>query len=698
MLPPFCHMAFCVLSLGTLASGANLADPFTQSGPTLGSQDRSVTLRLEDLGHGEARARQFAHGWLVRQLSADDWLAVVEAAAAGNYAARRGLAQVLADHPRHFALAARLTGQPDSMVAEVGEWALQESALAWSPGLMERPLQLPDFPETWLLEGGRDDSLMGNPRVPKPGGLVVALDRLHLYGDAPANLILDPRLDPRRRRVSPVALGGEPLSGSWETLLIQLVKEHKVTLEIVGWRPESIDASGLDGVDLPGAFIRVCARGETDQGRGSQLLARWVRGAVQETYPQRRVACANALAQVGWPAAVAWLSQGWLGGEETYLEAVCIAAARGHLSPALLGPQGVLRLLQQGGSALQGGGGRAWDRTWLAARALRAIPAVLSDGSALGDVLLQNWPAKNERGLWLRYSAFSGRFRVHSELAQRAKKTVQGSGSPALRRAALAAFVSAGGTEVGLVKDLPSMMSGLKPIGIEAWLRDLELAGARPGDAAEYQALEALDVWAGRFAFWWFVVGAENQALEVARRVVKAQGGLASFTASLAQPLARGRRKEVAVWVDGLREILPESGQRLALRLSLLDGAGAFAQLESILALADRSAEELMDLAYLAPMETVGARARGALIGALEANPSPPGLGDALEQAQFNLRSSGAFLLTEMFEADLRRKALRASHPLSDRILGDSWAQQSLQGTPFGIRAPLGEFEELPPR
>jgi hypothetical protein len=151
-------------------------------------------------------------------------------------------------------------------------------------------------------------------------------------------------------------------------------------------------------------------------------------------------------------------------------------------------------------------------------------------------------------------------------------------------------------------------------------------------------------------------------------------------------------------WVARLTELRPELGQRLALRLSLLEAKQAFERLETILAKTARSSPEWMDLAYLAPMDVVGARARGALIGGLESDPMPAGLGAALEQAQFNLRSSGSFLLAEEFGADLRRKAVRGSHPLTDRILEEGWAGRSLQGEPSSAGQPLGTNEERPPR
>ena len=694
MLAPFCHMAFCALSLGLLGGSA----PLAAAGSPFEFQERSAADWLLGLGHPLAQERQAAHSWLVRSLRAEDWVELVDAAGGGSYAVRRGLARVLADHPRHFALAARLTAQADEAVAQVGAWALQESALAWNSNLVEEPLQLADFPDAWLLEGGREDRLRGNPSDLRPGGLVVALDRLHLYGDAPADLVLDPRLDPRRRMVTTVAPQAEAHQGSWETLLVLLVRQHKVTLEVVGWRPDPVGSNQGESDPQPTAFVRVCARGDTGGGRGSELLARWVRGAAQAADPERRISCANALAQVGWPAAVAWLGQGWIEGQDAYFEALCIGAARGHLAPVLLGEAGVLRLMEQGAAAGTAGGARSWDRSLLAARALRAVPDVLGADVTLGDTLLRDRPVDGEAAQWLRYSAFAGRFRPHPGLAAQALRGLKSEASPALRRAALAAAVSAGARDVGPVARLAEMSVGLKPVGVEAWVRDLELAGVRPAAPAGFEALHTQIRWVGRYAFWWFGVGAQEEADAAALRLVESDGHLQTWVASMAQPLARGRRKEVAVWVQHLIELLPVPGQRLALHLSLLDSPGPFERLEVILAEPGLSAGDLMDLAFLAPIETVGARARGALVGALETEPAPPGLGAALEQAQYNLRGTGAFIQSELFEADLRRKVVRGSHALTERILDDAWARNPVREAGSRIRSLLGDFEELPPR
>ncbi|MCP5022512.1 MAG: hypothetical protein GY930_12155 [bacterium] len=691
MAAPFRCMAFCTLSL--LFGDQVTPSVAVRQGQT---SERPALEWLKDLGDAGAVERQAAHAWLVRNLGPDHWVALVEAAGSPSYAARRGLARVLADHPRHFSLAARLTALQDPVLAEVGDWALQESALAWNPNLAETSLGVEDFPTAWLAEGGRKDLLEVNPSRPKPGGLSVALGFLNQYGAAPVALVLDPRSDPRRRLVPPVGDQGKPLHGSWDMLLISLVRKHKVTLEVVGWRPKSVDLKEVESIASPGAFIRIKNRGETGSRHGAELLARWVHGATQDSDSLRRITCANALAQVGWPAALTWLGQEWSLGNDGYFEAICIGAAHGHLSPALLDSEGTLRMLQQGGLKVNGAGARAPEPLLLAARALRVFPDVLSDGGSLGDVLLQDWPKDDPRAQWLRYSAFSGRFRAHPGISVQALECVNSQAAPALRRAALAALVSAGGKNVGELKQVASMLSGLDANGVEAWVRDLELLGVCPGSDADFQALREHESFAGRFAFWWFLVGKRAEAAAVVTGLVGTEGSLQSLVFSLEKPLARGRRAEVLSWVESLRQMHPEHGRRLALRLSLTDPAGAFRQLEQILGQSEPDAESLMDLAYLAPMNVVGARARSALIGALAVRPVPAGLGAALEQTQFNLRSSGAFLQAELFEADLRRKAIPASHPLTDRLLNDAWARR-----PHGNRAParalLGSQEALAP-
>ncbi|MCP4241794.1 MAG: hypothetical protein GY772_14635 [bacterium] len=298
----------------------------------------------------------------------------------------------------------------------------------------------------------------------------------------------------------------------------------------------------------------------------------------------------------------------------------------------------------------------------------------------------------------MRYSAFSGRFRAHSGFAAQALDGIRVQKDPTLRRAALAALVSAGGSDVGELQHIAGMLRGLDSSAVEAWVRDLELLGARPATEVDFQALGGDETHVGRFAFWWFLVGAEAQAEAAALALVESEGGLESLALSLREPLAHGRRAEVLAWIQSLQRIAPRQKQRLALRLSLIEAPAALLHLEQTLAQSKSSAQDLMDLAYLVPMEPLGSRAQAALIEALEQQPVPEGLAAALEQAQFNLRGTGAFLQAEEFEANLRRRAVRLSHPLTERILEDSWARRSLGIAGSPLRVPLGSLETRPPR
>ncbi len=57
-----------------------------------------------------------------------------------------------------------------------------------------------------------------------------------------------------------------------------------------------------------------------------------------------------------------------------------------------------------------------------------------------------------------------------------------------------------------------------------------------------------------------------------------------------------------------MRRIAPRRKQRLALRLSLIEAPSALLHLEQTLAQSKSSAQDLMDLAYLVPMEPLGSR------------------------------------------------------------------------------------------
>ncbi|MCA9003155.1 MAG: hypothetical protein KDB61_14625, partial [Planctomycetes bacterium] len=111
-----------------------------------------------------------------------------------------------------------------------------------------------------------------------------------------------------------------------------------------------------------------------------------------------------------------------------------------------------------------------------------------------------------------------------------------------------------------------------------------------------------------------------------------------------------------------------------------------------------RSRTDWMDLAHMVTLDGVGEFARAALIEGLDQDPLPEGLGDALEQAQFLLRSSGTLVATEAFEGALRRKTVRAKSPLTERVLSDTWAKRSLLAA--GATGPklLGASEAQPPR
>ena len=196
-----------------------------------GVQD-DVRSSLQDLASSQSALRTQAQGYLGVHLNLADAPLVFQAALADDLEGRWALAEVLSAHPRLLDLAAQASIHPEAAVREVGEWALERSALRWNPALADG-VRRGSLPEEWTENPGPVGQLETDPSQPAPGGLVTALLRLQRYGDLPVALVLDPGLDPQRSlQRDPMARAPEVLEGGWPRLLARLVRAHRASWEL----------------------------------------------------------------------------------------------------------------------------------------------------------------------------------------------------------------------------------------------------------------------------------------------------------------------------------------------------------------------------------------------------------------------------------------------------------------------------------
>ena len=121
----------------------------------------------------------------------------------------------------------------DERAREVGERAVAALLAVWSPSARDVALKRRSVPEEWTEDWSRRLSL-----DPEDGDLAEVVERLGRLGAGPAPLVVDPLLDSRVRTLVPDRKPAKArLEGAWGELLAGLAKTHRISFEVLGYRP-----------------------------------------------------------------------------------------------------------------------------------------------------------------------------------------------------------------------------------------------------------------------------------------------------------------------------------------------------------------------------------------------------------------------------------------------------------------------------
>ena len=664
----------------------------------------SLSEALLDLRSSDADRRQAARSWLIEGLRPGDGEALLPFAASPHLASRRALADILATHPRHFSLAVELAVRSDPQVAEVGAWALEQSALRWKAALAEPPGSPGQFPSAWRAGGARTWRLsVGSRREHLPWDL----ERLDRLAGGPARLVLEPEGFPGR--ILPGERGGRAVrasQGDWQAVLRQLARAYRQEFTVWSWRPNPDPYAETPG-QTRGAWVLIeRARrnerpGEPGQRRtGAQRLAAWMQQAAQTEDRTLARSAAQTLAQVGWPDALAWFDQSCAAGRTEYWPALCMAAGHGRVSRSLMTQAGLARLLegwlpdQQGSGSLRSAQHWSWH---LARRALQRVPDRIEAQVPLSQPLLnalravEGRPATvQERMLGLVLAALADRQTTDPQVQELAWRVLgDASRSVACRRLALAVAAQSTAAASGSPALPPAVRTvsldwwpGLAPDSRRSALEQADRAGLIPVDMLALSRAVPED--SLRLALWawslredwpdgsliWFRVLEDHQVSPS-----DPDGHRALQRALLA---GRGSQIDEMLRAWSLRTSRHgEQATRYRLALGWLDRGAQSAWLTERYERDPRTAQDWIDIALCAGSATEGARARGILVGALGQDVPGEVLEPALLEALRRVHRTRDTLVIEEFEGSLQRAALRADHALGSRMLDEDWQAQA---------------------
>lgn len=640
------------------------------TGPARGLDE--VSSALERLGADDARERLEAQRWLGGHLTRGDFPAVAEALRAGSFEVRLRLTDALASDDRHLGLAALLATDPDARASAVGGEAIGEMIRRWNPAADEPPGRRQLLPTEWrrlpmppLLIDPREDSLSGT------------LDRLARLGAGPAPIVLDPKLDPLVRRLLPGER--EPasaLAGTWAQIFTAIVSVKRVSFEVLGY-----DEGGLSR-----PWLRVCKRGNEDEGSTREHLVEWCRGVLAEANPNWNTACARALGTTGWPAGIRWMEERWrTDGDDASLEGLLAAAAHGRVTPGFANLAAVQTLLEGADARLVAKESGAVGHAERVARALLILGPTGAAGEPLADALATEWDTLESASRWMRLVAMEGQGKGHAACLAAATKELAGSAAPPLRNQALATLVKIrrgqdAAQEVGAAPELLAWAAGAGVLQ--------ELAGQLVSVRAEFPEGDwhthlSRDTPMLLALFEWSAGTESAEALDLLEELAQRPDALDDVAARLRHWVGRGRSGQVHALVaratasasgDPLREAFV---RRLALRADLLDEDAERALLDALLLLEAPNDDSLADLAELASAEVIGWRARAALVQELKGGYEPDRLRRGLERAFRGLRRRRQDEASLSFGTQLRRVARQAESPLLQELMRPDWPAEA---------------------
>jgi len=366
--------------------------------PQVDPAPRGLAEALRALDGERWEARAAAEGWLARHLAGADFDALRAALAPGSAECRQRAQSALVEARAGVELAVRLAVDADPELARLGRSALRERLVRWAPGWDRPPsdaaavrLQLADLSKELfaLAPGARDASWPGElellARAVPDAPPIVRASVLGAWPEAPAREV----------------------PGTFAQRLHAFVRARNLTL--VGY---DLDEE-LGALQRPWVLV---TRDETTRATAIEFVLGWLCDLEREPLVARRRQAARALAQLGWPDALAWIDARWRASrargapELAWLDGLCAAAGRGAVSSALAEPAEYAWCLQYlDDAALEPRPELRRERVVALASALARVGRLGAQGVDLAPSV--TWPAGRSAdplALWARLVIWEG--------------------------------------------------------------------------------------------------------------------------------------------------------------------------------------------------------------------------------------------------------------------------------------------------
>jgi len=654
--------------------GAELQVPQLSTNPP-----DDIERMLASLSAERAAERWGAERWLAAHLTPEHLPVLAETALAGGREVQGRLVRALSSDPRHMGMNVLLLTDARKEIALLGQHALEELLLGWSASALETSASEGRWPAA--LDLGLRAYLLD----PDRGGLDSALARVDRWGQGPMPLVLDPSLDPgvardlklQAPRAGSTGASQSPIHGSWNQGLTGILNHYGVAASVVGWR-----GTGESSTQGTHPFALIHKRRRTPIAASDHVLG-WCRGVLKPHDRAWNVASARALAAVGWPAAMMWLEERWLAGDDAALEGLLLAARRGRVAPSLLDPDRLSKLFPK----IHGLQVNELEDLRLLedlACGVAGLPLPADHKARLTEALLEDPTALDSAARWARLVVWEGQRPTGEAVRDLCSHWFESETRPALRWQALRTLGALGGTLAGPPRShslLGSMQWAEAQGGLDLWIRDLIAVNAQPPEQhAEFQGTLAR-----RLAYLQWCVGTSNgqRAEGVLARLLEEEDPI-----ELALACRRWQGSGLFVELEALVRALAltlEPGQgpdlgparRQFLLLTGLAGAtergAAWARWEARGPEASR--EQLQDLACLvADAPPVGGRARQALLDAArEGSAKVEDLGAATLVAGRILVWAGLGPEADILRDEVHRFVTRSGADLSGILFSRDW-------------------------
>jgi hypothetical protein len=678
---------------------------------------------LELLEAPHAADRSSAERWLGEHLAPGDLPELAQHLASSSAEARRRLERALGGDERHLDLVALLLADPAPPSRALGEAALARLLAAWigDEGLEPAP----------ALRVERAFGDVGAARFRwsvAPGPLAPQLDALVRLGSRGiAQRRESERLDVA---LDPAVADSELIAPS---LLAAVQEESFLHLLFLTSLVQGLEVEGfgLDWQEGRNAWLYILPISEAGKRRADEVLAGWLRSAVEPNDSAARSSACRALAGTGWGAALGWLERRWeLQGDGAALEGLALAASRGRVVPSLATPEAVRRLLAEIDAALALSEPAADRRADRGRFALSELPPLGVAGADLTAIVAEGLEGAPDRSRFVRLAALAGMGAIPTQTRAKLRSALEAqtaSGPPAVELEALRALAASTPAaepeswghlaRAGELLELAASRSQEGALGV--WMRS-----ARLGPPESWRDPSALPA---SWGAWRRLLVAESWLALPGEERTAASHLDALPDDALCDPLVEARLRRLALGGLGptLTQVLAEEAGTFGKRARLALLAGILGEVQHPKALAslvaDGQALAACDLILLGALCAGPVRdgARGALVqavklaleGALADDPKQEldqPWARAVERAWNELMSAGLDAEADAWRSELdrmlrtalpaaqgpgQRAGRRRPHPLVEELRSQRWPRLASSEV-----TPLAELESpLPP-